>query len=262
MGSLISYYMHSPLSLQDLTDYSNSNNYPYYYVSNDKNDKNDKNVINANMYLRSNYITSDYITTDYIKSVVKSAYAYYIKNYTKYYVLYIHLDSTIPENIKSLYLNSAINQNKLVNEYLNAIKDNKTDMSQYCLNAGFDLYNVEDSKPDYYKVNMLDHKITCCMKLDSKYVSYYLYSRSSTPLKTPLRLSNNVGIIDSGYRGTIKALFDINLLIDEFKFKQGDRYVQICPPNIEYPMKVFIVDSMEDLGNDTLRGSGGFGSTG
>ena len=42
------------------------------------------------------------------------------------------------------------------------------------------------------------------------YVSYYLYPRSSVSTKTPLRLANSVGIIDSGYRGNIKAVFDIN----------------------------------------------------
>ena len=47
-----------------------------------------------------------------------------------------------------------------------------------------------------------------------------------------------------------------------YVMKSGVRYVQLCPPNIEYPMKVFIVDSFDDLGKSTLRGSGGFGSTG
>ena len=36
---------------------------------------------------------------------------------------------------------------------------------------------------------------------------YYSYPRSSIS-KTPLLLANNVGIIDSGYRGNIKVAFD------------------------------------------------------
>ena len=47
-----------------------------------------------------------------------------------------------------------------------------------------------------------------CVNGIEHYVGYYLYSRSSTGSKTPLRLSNSVGIIDSGYRGNIKACFD------------------------------------------------------
>ena len=114
----------------------------------------------------------------------------------------------------------------------------------------------------------LDHKVICCMKLNHKYVSYYLYSRSSTPIKTPLRLANNVGIIDSGYRGNIKALFDCicdkkfyNLNKDSFELESNKSYIQICSPNIEYPMKVNIVHDLNALGKNTSRGVGGFGST-
>ena len=133
-------------------------------------------------------------------------------------------------------------------------------MNDYCLNAGFDLFcpdNIE-SKPSGQVV--IDHKITCSMKLGHKYVSYYLYSRSSTPVKTPLRLANSVGIIDSGYRGNIKAVFDnINSpSYSVFNITQSNRYVQICPPNIEYPMKIVIVNNLDELGN-TNRSDGGFG---
>ena len=61
---------------------------------------------------------------------------------------------------------------------------------------------------------MVDHKVKCSMKLYDpligieKYVGYYLYSRSSTPVKTP-RLANGVGVIDSGYRGNIKRILII-----------------------------------------------------
>ena len=39
---------------------------------------------------------------------------------------------------------------------------------------------------------------------NDKNIGYYLYPRSSIS-KTPLILANSVGIIDSGYRGNIKA---------------------------------------------------------
>ena len=56
---------------------------------------------------------------------------------------------------------------------------------------------------------LLDHKISCAMIYKGKFVGYYLYMRSSSPINTPLRMANNVGIIDSGYRGNIRACFDI-----------------------------------------------------
>ena len=45
------------------------------------------------------------------------------------------------------------------------------------------------------------------MNKDEKNVSYYLYPRSSI-IKTPLRMSNSVGIIDAGYRGNIIGCVD------------------------------------------------------
>ena len=52
---------------------------------------------------------------------------------------------------------------------------------------------------------------------------YYLYPRSSTGSKTPLRLSNSIGVIDSGYRGNLIACFDnIDYLLDYFeKFNEN-----------------------------------------
>ena len=105
------------------------------------------------------------------------------------------------------------------------------------------------------------------MKFNDNYVSYYLYPRSSTGTKTPLRLANSVGIIDSGYRGNIKAAFDINSTYfnknQEFKIESNMRFVQITPPDLSnYPMKVIIVDDISHLGSSTLRGNSGFGSSG
>lgn len=89
-------------------------------------------------------------------------------------------------------------------------------------------------------------------------VGYFMYPRSSTGSKTPLRLANSIGVIDSGYRGNYIAVFD-NWREESFKVTKLQRLVQICAPNITYPMKVLIVD---DLGQVTERGEGGFGSTG
>lgn len=92
------------------------------------------------------------------------------------------------------------------------------------------------------------------------YSGYYLYPRSSMGLKSPLRCANSVGIIDSGYRGNIKGcLTNSNEM--QFELVNGERYMQLCPANISYPMTITEVDRLEKLGTST-RGCGGFGSTG
>tara|TARA_Y100000992_G_scaffold69024_1_gene43089 strand:- start:115 stop:759 length:645 start_codon:yes stop_codon:yes gene_type:complete len=205
------------------------------------------------------------------------------------YVLYIYIDPSLSSNLKEKYIQQMNSHNLLVDQYLHFINssshiDSNVDMADYCFNAGFDLYSGNIINEEYLKYNgneyiineeylkynyniILDHKIKCAMKFNGKYVSYYLYSRSSTATKTPLRLANSVGIIDSGYRGNIKSVFDINLAYfkfnKDFTLESNNRYVQITPPDLSnYPMKVVIVDDITKLGNLTSRGTLGFGSTG
>lgn len=95
---------------------------------------------------------------------------------------------------------------------------------------------------------------------------YYLYPRSSI-VKMPFRLSNSVGIIDSGYRGEIMAVVDnidsnnndMKICIRKY-MPPMTRMFQICSPTLE-PFLVEIVEREEELGL-TERGAGGFGSTG
>lgn len=187
----------------------------------------------------------------------------------KYYKLYIYINPSVESEIVDLYKNDAHKKNMLIESYLEAKK-----IQDFCFDAGFDLYNVENIVTNNSNCNIVDHQIQSAMTVYEngceRYVGYYLYCRSSTGSKTPLRLSNSVGIIDSGYRGNIKACFD-NIKIfqpeapigfDKFVLNCGERYVQLCPPNLEYPMKVIIVDRVSDLGKETIRGVGGFGSTG
>lgn len=85
---------------------------------------------------------------------------------------------------------------------------------------------------------------------------FYIYARSSIS-KTPLRLANNQGIIDSGYRGELMIALD-NIIPKQWELNPGTRLVQVCAPNL-VPFKVHIVN--QDF-ETTERGSGGFGSTG
>jgi dUTP pyrophosphatase len=98
---------------------------------------------------------------------------------------------------------------------------------------------------------------------------YYMYPRSSLS-KTQLRLANSTGIIDAGYRGHLMAMFDV-VNIDEsvnnpdriadYFGEKFDRYIQICAPGL-VPILVEVVNDVSQLGEETERGSGGFGSSG
>lgn len=132
--------------------------------------------------------------------------------------------------------------------------------------GGFDLYQPAEVVVGPGLAHVLDQQVQCHMLWRpagagavEHLVSYYLYPRSSTGLNTPLRLSNSVGIIDAGYRGSIKALFD-NFSAD-FTVQKQQRLVQVCPPNLTYPLLVEVVEDVLVLGL-TARGIGGLGSTG
>jgi len=85
-----------------------------------------------------------------------------------------------------------------------------------------------------------------------------VFPRSSIR-KTDLSLSNSVGVIDSGYRGEIQATFNQKSLSKDGQilYGVGDRIMQIMI--IPHPPVHFI--EVNEL-SDTLRGEGGFGSTG
>lgn len=86
-------------------------------------------------------------------------------------------------------------------------------------------------------------------------VSYELFPRSSTGSKTPLRLSNSIGLFDAGYRGEAMAVVD-NLSNTDFYIHKGDRFFQFVSPTRET-----ITPQLTDTLPESSRGEGGFGST-
>ena len=131
----------------------------------------------------------------------------------------------------------------------------------YSDDSGFDLYVPEDTiiKPfkSVNKGTLVNMQIQCEMidnETDNN-LGYYLYPRSSI-YKTPLRLSNSVGIIDAGYRGNIMAAVD-NLSDEPFQVQRGQRLFQITGRYLE-AIELQLVESL----SNTIRGGGGFGSTG
>ena len=124
--------------------------------------------------------------------------------------------------------------------------------------AGVDLFfpdTIVFEKP--FDKHIIDLKIRCEMVSNGKNLSYYLYPRSSIA-KTDLQLVNSVGIIDAGYRGTIKvALRRLPGISNKpLTIPAGTRLVQICGPHLE-PLSLHVVTSL----SKSSRMEGGFGST-
>ncbi len=84
----------------------------------------------------------------------------------------------------------------------------------------------------------------------------FILPRSSIGSKTPLRLSNSVGLIDSGYRGELGILYD-NTSDEDYTINAGDRIAQLLVmPSYRFQAKVV------DILADSDRGEGGFGASG
>jgi len=143
----------------------------------------------------------------------------------------------------------------LYNSYVNSIEKHNTEVlnSSYP-NSGFDLFFPERETFYSIKTKMVDFQVKAEMKEPS---AFYLYPRSSIS-KTPLLLSNHVGIIDSGYRGFLIGAFR-NLDTSDYTVEEGQRLLQICAADL----KPFLVKLVDENGlSKSERGNGGFGSTG
>ena len=193
-----------------------------------------------------------------------------------------------------MYLKIYVKSDNLRMFYIDAIKKHNEKMTNPYPDSGFDLFVPEAKNIPSHSTQKIDLEIKCKAFYESKdnhWISYndnnatiyydivnkvrtlekpdnydnmkiptgfYMYPRSSVS-KTPLRLSNSVGIIDAGYRGNLGAFVD-NISANNYNVEKGTRLFQICAPNLE-PIHVELVSSENDLGNSE-RGSGGFGSTG
>ena len=126
--------------------------------------------------------------------------------------------------------------------------------------AGFDLFCDETSILPQAAAEKLDqHCIAGFYDTErGLFRAYWLLPRSSIS-KLFLRMSNSVGLIDAGYRGKIIAPVD-NIRIGNSYITLGQRIFQLASPDLLPWDEVLIVDQIP--GGATLRGAGGFGSTG
>ncbi|MDP4153130.1 MAG: dUTP diphosphatase [Bacillota bacterium] len=83
-----------------------------------------------------------------------------------------------------------------------------------------------------------------------------VFARSGLAVKHGITLSNSVGVIDSDYTGEIKVGV-VNLSDKPYAIQPGDRIAQLAVMPY-FRCETEVSDNLEK----TLRGSGGFGSSG
>lgn len=116
--------------------------------------------------------------------------------------------------------------------------------------AGYDLVAVSKNVTESYT----EYGTGIAASIPDGYVGL-LFPRSSVS-KMDMLLANSVGVIDSSYRGEIKARFKRTKEDGNF-FSVGDKMCQLVIVPIFEP-ELELVDTLDE----TDRGAGGFGSTG
>lgn len=119
---------------------------------------------------------------------------------------------------------------------------------------GFDLY-VPKTRVIRAKKQSVEVPLGVGFEIPRGY-ALLLLPRSSVGTKTPIRMSNSVGLIDSDYRGEVRAFFD-NLSDEDYVINPGERVVQGVL--VKVPTATLV--EAEEL-ETTERGTKGYGSTG
>ena len=126
-------------------------------------------------------------------------------------------------------------------------------------NAGFDLYSTENvsvgTKSTFIPFGIAVRLIRVDIEGNKMDVHFWLAPRSSI-YKTGLTMANSIGVIDSSYRGELKA--PVRSTSGDEKVEMGDRLFQIVAPDMGWIRHVRIVNELPP----STRGTGGFGSTG
>lgn len=120
--------------------------------------------------------------------------------------------------------------------------------------AGLDLYSAEDVTLAPFQRQLIATGIS--VAIPEGYAGF-VQPRSGLAIKQGLSLVNTPGLIDSHYRGEIKAIA-INLdPTSPIEVRRGDKIAQLVIQPVAR-VELLEVDELDE----TVRGEGGFGSTG
>lgn len=120
--------------------------------------------------------------------------------------------------------------------------------------AGYDLHATEDVTLKPFQRALIPTGLA--IQIPDGYAGFVL-PRSGLALKQGLSLVNAPGLIDSNYRGELKAIA-INLdPQNDIEVKKGDRIAQLVIMRVE-SINFVEVDELDS----SERGAGGFGSSG
>jgi dUTP pyrophosphatase len=135
--------------------------------------------------------------------------------------------------------------------YKHYTKDERND-------CGYDVYVTEDITINPFEVGTFNFDIKCeAVNTNGENVAYLLMPRSSIS-NTPLHMCNSIGLVDAGYRGYLMAKVR-NISQQAYTITRGTRLFQLVPINHGKGWdKVMITDEL----SSSVRGEGGFGSTG
>lgn len=117
--------------------------------------------------------------------------------------------------------------------------------------AGFDLYSTETI--EIASMSRVQVPTGIAIEIPDDYVGL-VWDKSGLSHKNGLKTLG--GVIDAGYRGEVKVGI-INLGNEKYILEKGHKIAQMIIQKIEF-CEIEIVEEL----SDSLRGEGGFGSTG
>ncbi|KAI0736121.1 dUTP pyrophosphatase [Fomitopsis betulina] len=119
------------------------------------------------------------------------------------------------------------------------------------LSAGYDLYSAERKAIPARGKALIDTQLSIAVPAGT-------YGRVAprSGIASKFMIDTGAGVIDADYRGVLYILL-FNLSDKDFQVEEGDRIAQLILERIVTPD----VLEVQDL-DETLRGAGGFGSTG
>lgn len=122
--------------------------------------------------------------------------------------------------------------------------------------AGADLYACINEPVTIAPGELVKIPTGIAIELESNDLAAFLFARSGLGVKHGITLSNSVGVVDSDYRGEI-CVGLCNVSSEPYTIQPNERVAQM----VIMPVACADFVEAEELSN-TVRGEGGFGSTG